>query len=61
MGKSIITVNRTTNSSAVITMNDEKLKEITSFKNLGATLSKDSTSTAVIRIKCHVDRSDGQT
>ncbi|KAH3838195.1 hypothetical protein DPMN_111603 [Dreissena polymorpha] len=44
-------VNATTNTSAYIHMNGENLEEVTSFKFLGATLSKDSTSTAKVRIK----------
>lgn len=35
-----IMVNSTTNTSADITMNGEKLEEVTSFKYLGATLSR---------------------
>ncbi|KAH3880579.1 hypothetical protein DPMN_004496 [Dreissena polymorpha] len=44
--KSKIMVNSTTNTSANITMNGEKLEEVASFKFLGATLSKNITSTA---------------
>ncbi|KAH3849984.1 hypothetical protein DPMN_092389 [Dreissena polymorpha] len=44
-------VNSTTHTSADITMNGEKLADVTSFKYLDATLSKDGTITAVrIRI-----------
>ena len=45
-----IMVNSTTNTSTNITMNGEKLEEVASFKYLGATLSKDFTSTADVRI-----------
>ena len=48
--KSKIMVNSMTNTSAEIAMNGEKLVEMTSFKYLSATLPKDGTSTAVVRI-----------
>ncbi|KAH3880590.1 hypothetical protein DPMN_004507 [Dreissena polymorpha] len=48
--KSKIMVNSTTNTSANITMNGEKLEEVTSFKYLGASLPKDITRTADVRI-----------
>ena len=51
MEKSNIMVNSKTNTSVDITMNGEKLKEATSFKYLGATMSKDGTSTAEVRIR----------
>ncbi|KAH3805066.1 hypothetical protein DPMN_133363 [Dreissena polymorpha] len=43
-------VNSPTNKNAEITMNGEKLAEVTSFKFLGATLPKDVTNTAEVRI-----------
>ena len=49
------------NTSANITMNSKKLVEVTSFKYLGATLSKDGTSTTEVNKNCHGDRSHGQT
>ncbi|KAH3887249.1 hypothetical protein DPMN_011265 [Dreissena polymorpha] len=48
--KSKIMVNRPTNTCDKITMNGEKLEEVTSFKYLGGTLSKDAASTAEDRI-----------
>ncbi|KAH3885770.1 hypothetical protein DPMN_009768 [Dreissena polymorpha] len=39
-----------TNTSTDITMNGEKVEEVTSFKYLDATLSNDGTSTAEVRI-----------
>ena len=48
--KSKIMVNSTTNTSADITMNGEKLEEVTSFNNLRATLSKDCTCTAEVQV-----------
>ena len=44
--KSKIMTNSTNNISADISMNDQKLEEVTSFKYLGATLCKDGTSSA---------------
>ncbi|KAH3888988.1 hypothetical protein DPMN_013034 [Dreissena polymorpha] len=44
-------VNSTTNTSATNAMNSRKLEEVTSFKYLGATLFKDGTSTAEVRIR----------
>ncbi|KAH3892016.1 hypothetical protein DPMN_016127 [Dreissena polymorpha] len=38
--KSKIMLNSTNNASADNTMNGEKLNEVTTFKNLGSTLSK---------------------
>ncbi|XP_052232178.1 uncharacterized protein LOC127845354 [Dreissena polymorpha] len=49
--KSKILANSTTNTSADITMNGKKLEEVTSFKYMGATISKDGTSTAEVRIR----------
>ena len=49
--KSKVLVNSTSNISANITMNGEPLEEVTSFKYLGATLSKDGTCTAEVRIR----------
>ncbi|KAH3855785.1 hypothetical protein DPMN_098354 [Dreissena polymorpha] len=51
-------VNSTTNIRAHITMNGEKQEEVTSFKYLGATLSKDGTSTAELgpNKNCHGDQ-----
>ncbi|KAH3790488.1 hypothetical protein DPMN_168690 [Dreissena polymorpha] len=43
-----IIVKRTTNNSADFTMNGGKLEEETSFKYLGAILSKDGISTAEV-------------
>ena len=48
--KSKIMVISTTDTSADITIIGEKLEEVTSFKYLGATLSKDGTSTTEVRI-----------
>ncbi|KAH3870104.1 hypothetical protein DPMN_033285 [Dreissena polymorpha] len=47
--ESKIMVNSKTNTSTDITMNDEKLEEVTSFKCLEVTLSKDGTCTAEVR------------
>ena len=49
--KSKTMVNSTNDTSADITMNGEKLEEVSKFKYLGATLSKDGTSTAEVRIR----------
>ena len=49
--KSKVMVNSTKNINVNITMNGESLQEVTSFKYLGATLSKDGTCTAEIRIR----------
>ncbi|KAH3877269.1 hypothetical protein DPMN_001132 [Dreissena polymorpha] len=49
--KSKIKVNSTITISADITVNGEKLKNVTCFKYLGANLSKDGTSTAEVRIE----------
>ncbi|KAH3815237.1 hypothetical protein DPMN_143759 [Dreissena polymorpha] len=44
-------MNSRTNISADITMNGEKLEEVTSFKYFGMTLLKDGSSTADVRIR----------
>ena len=44
--KTKIMTNSTNNMSADITMNGQKLEEVTSFKYLGATLCKDGTCSA---------------
>ena len=44
--KSKITTNSTNNISAYISMNGQKLEEMSSFKYLGATLYKDGTCSA---------------
>ncbi|KAH3710379.1 hypothetical protein DPMN_069857 [Dreissena polymorpha] len=49
--RSTIKVNKTSNTSSDTTMNDENLEYITSFKYLEATLSKDGTCTAAVRIR----------
>jgi len=49
--KSKIMVNSTIDISANITMNGEPLEEVDHFKYLGATLSKDGTCNAEIRIR----------
>ncbi|KAH3727088.1 hypothetical protein DPMN_053015 [Dreissena polymorpha] len=46
--KSTIMVNSTNNTNANIAMNGKKLEEVTTFKYLGATLSKDGTRTAEV-------------
>ena len=46
MEKSKIMTNSTNNISADISMNGQKLEEVTSFKYLGATLCKDGTCSA---------------
>ena len=43
--------NSTDNISADISMNGQKLEEVTSFKYLGATLCKDATCSAKVRIR----------
>ena len=49
--KSKIMTNSTTNTSADISMNRQKLQEVTSFKYLGTTLCKDGTCSADVRIR----------
>ena len=49
--KSKVMVNSTHNISASIFMNGEPLEEVNSFKYLGATLTKDGTSTSEVRIR----------
>ena len=46
-----ITTNSMNNISADISMNGQKLEEVTSFKYLGATLCKDGTCSAEVRIR----------
>ena len=47
----MIMVNSTDNISADISMNGQQLEEVTSFKYLGATLCKNGTCSAEIRIR----------
>ncbi|KAH3781143.1 hypothetical protein DPMN_158968 [Dreissena polymorpha] len=47
----------TTNTSADISMNGEKLEEVTSFKYFGATLSNNDTST--VEVQNRFSRSSG--
>ena len=49
--KSKIMTNSTNNISADVSVNGQKLEEVTSFKYLGVTLCKDSTCSAEIRIR----------
>ena len=49
--KSKVTTNSTDNISADIRMNGQKLKEVTSFKYLGATLCKDGTYPAEVLVR----------
>ena len=49
--KSKIMINSTNNIGADISMNGQKLEEVTSFKYLGPTLCKDGTSSAEVRIR----------
>ena len=49
--KSKIMTNSMNNISADISMNGQKLEEVISFKYLGATLCKDGTCSAEIRIR----------
>ena len=48
--KSKIMINSTNNISAYISMNGQTLEKVTSFKYLGATLCKDGTCSAEVRI-----------
>ena len=57
-----IMINSTNNISADISMNSQKLEYVTSFKYLRATLCKDGTCSAEVRIRiCLSDDSNGQT
>ncbi|KAH3873479.1 hypothetical protein DPMN_036714 [Dreissena polymorpha] len=49
--KSKIMVSSTSKISTDITMNGEKLKDVTSCKDLGQTLSNDCISTVEVRIR----------
>ncbi|XP_052280971.1 uncharacterized protein LOC127878484 [Dreissena polymorpha] len=49
--KSNIMGNSTTNNSANIAINGEKLEEVTRFKYFGETLSKNSNSNSLVRIR----------
>ena len=49
--KSKIMTNSTNNTSADISMNGQKLQEVTSFKYLGTTLCKDGTCSAKVRTR----------
>ena len=49
--KSKITTDSTNKISADISMNGQKLEEVTSFKYLGATLCKDGACSAEVRIR----------
>ena len=49
--KSKIMTNSTNNINAVIRMNGQKLEEVISFKYLGATLCKDDSCSAKVRIR----------
>ena len=49
--KSKIMTNSTNNISAEISKNGQKLEEVTSFKYLGATLCKDDTCSAEVRVR----------
>ena len=49
--KSTIMTNSTNNISADISINGQKLEEVTSFQYLGATLYKDGTCSAEVRIR----------
>ena len=46
-----IITNSTNNISTYISMNSQKLDEVTSFKYLGTTLCKDSTFSAEVRTR----------
>ena len=47
----MIMTNSTNNISRDISMNGQRLEEVTSFKYLGATLCKDDTCSAEVRIR----------
>ena len=49
--KSKIMTSSTNNISAAISMNGQMLEEVTSFQYLGATLCKDGTCSAEVRIR----------
>ena len=49
--KSKVMINSTNNSSADISVNGQKLEEVTSFKYLGATLCRNDTCSAEVRIR----------
>ena len=49
--KSTMMTNCTNSLNADITMNGQKLEEITSFKYLGATLGKDGTCSTEVRVR----------
>ena len=49
--KIMVTNNSNNNTSANITLNGERLKEVNNFKYLGATLSKDGTCATDIRAR----------
>ena len=49
--KSKIMTNSTNNISADISMKGQKLENVTSFKYLGATLGKDGTCSAEVRVR----------
>ena len=52
--KNKVMVKSVNNISADITMNDQQLEEVTAFKYLGSTLSKDGRSTSEIKIRLAV-------
>ena len=49
--KSKVMTSSTNNISAAISMNGQMLEEVTSFQYLGATLCKDGTCSAEVRIR----------
>ena len=49
--KSKVMVNSSTNASADITMNGQKLEKVEAFKYLGATLTKDGRSSMEVKIR----------
>ena len=49
--KSKVMINSTNNSSADISVNGQKLEEVTSFRYLGATLCKDAICSTEVRIR----------
>ena len=50
-GMEVSTEKGTNNIKADIRMNDQKFEEVTSFKCLGATMCKDGTCSAEVRIR----------